>query len=158
MGRALQDRFDQQGRLIDDMLAIVEDDQYMPAAQMIDQCRQIRLRELGDAQGIGDGGRNELGIRQRREIDEAAPVREAALHFMGDGERHAGLPEAAASHDRREAVMREMADDVLDDRPASHQPRQRAEKYRRMRGEIRFACSRSISATKLYPRPGTLRM
>jgi hypothetical protein len=58
---------------------------------------------LPDAHGVGDGRRNEVGRRDRRQVHEGDAVGESGSHLLGDPQRQPGLARPARAGERNEA-------------------------------------------------------
>ena len=73
------------------MLAVVQHQQQLPAAQVSDDGVGERPRSRGDSQSSGDGGWKQGGVRQRRQVDEDDAIGERAGNVMGHGHGKPGL-------------------------------------------------------------------
>ena len=63
---------------------------------------QRPVAAVDHAEGAGDGGRDEGGVGQRREVDEDHAVGEVVRDIVGDGEGEAGLADAAGTGQRQQ--------------------------------------------------------
>ena len=80
------------------LLAVVEDDQELARAEGGGEGHgQGAVAGLADAEGLGDGGEDESGIADRREIDEDGSVGEGRGDVVGDGEGETGFADAVRS-------------------------------------------------------------
>ena len=78
------------------LLEVVEDDEQAEVAQVGFQCLDDRsVRILRETEGTGDGGGDETGIGDRREVDEERTGREVQPELLGDGHAQTSLAAAA---------------------------------------------------------------
>ena len=94
----------QGGRGIDDVLAVVEDDDHLAVADHVRE--ELRI---GHVEGCG-GGRSHCGrISHRRELDDVAAVAERGGHSPGDFQRETRLADTARTDERDESLLRREA-------------------------------------------------
>ncbi len=113
-GRAAEDGLGRERDGVDDVLAIVEDEENVRVRQHLDDLRHRIGRSDGNAQSRGDGARHEAGIVQRRQVDEGRrrPGRAAdPMHDRG-GERR--LADAARADHRHQPMTRQAPEQDLD--------------------------------------------
>ena len=85
VGAGLQERLGQCGDGSDQVLAVVQHQQQTTGAQVVGQRRRQRpARLLANAQDGGDRVRHQLGIGQRRQLDQPDAVRERVQHAQRD--------------------------------------------------------------------------
>src|SRR6476661_9732608 len=102
------DPFSQFRRRIDHVLAVVENEEDLPAAQ---ECHKAAVRIVSldhEAERRGDCGWNELGIRQRAQIDKGNGTTETAQQCVRHRNGHGGLAYAAWTDDAHETVRDEL--------------------------------------------------
>jgi len=85
---------------LDDVLAIVENDQHPLVAHKAGQNWNMRLRQRRKPKGAGQGAREKLRIGRRGEIHEPCSVVIPRGHLMSNRQRDACLPDAPAADDR----------------------------------------------------------
>ncbi len=99
-----EQRFDHRRDLGHDVLTVVEHEEQLAAAQICLQERHRALRPMLVARSHlevrGDLGRDELGARRRRKVDEPNAVVVAIHKFLRHGERDACLPAPTGTGDR----------------------------------------------------------
>ena len=93
---------------VDDVLAIVEDQQHPAGAQECGQCVRHRsvaglpaVQRQGIAYGLGQQG----FIADRGEVDEPHAVGKGAAKLLGGGDRQARLADSARAHHRHEPMV-----------------------------------------------------
>jgi hypothetical protein len=64
------------------------------------------ITRFAHADGLSDGGHNEIGVRDRRQADEAGTIQEILGKPVGDGEGQSGLAHAARSGQRKQPNVR----------------------------------------------------
>ena len=94
----------QLGARVDDVLAVVQQQEQAPLADRLDQGVQQRaVRVRRDAEHLGHGGGDEAGVLQRGEIGEPHAVAGTVRHPGRDLEREPGLARAARAGERHQA-------------------------------------------------------
>ena len=109
---------------VDHMLTIVEQDDEVAGPQRLDDAGERILDQRRCGQGGGDRGGHQVGVGDRGEVDET-DVLVSDRAAMGDGQRHAGLADAAGSDDRDQACGGELSLQQVDDAVAADQAGQR---------------------------------
>ena len=98
-----EQRGHQARRLLQDVLAVVQDDQQLTAGQRVQQSggRGGHI-PFGHTQGLRDGGRDQGRIGERGQLDQPGPVAEAGLGERRRPQRQPGLaaPTRAGQRDR----------------------------------------------------------
>ncbi len=98
---------------LDEVLAVVEQQEELLRAQVVDDPVDRRLSRLWlDAQGAADLGRHELGVTDRRELDQPGAVAVPVEAVSRGLEREAGLAGAAHADQRHEAAGGEQPREV----------------------------------------------
>ena len=93
---AAQQRIDQRGDRLQQVLAVVEHEQQPRGAHaLLEDLQHRRPRDFPDAQGVGDHGVHVPCVAHRGQIDEGDTIGEARLRFPGDLEREPGFAAAA---------------------------------------------------------------
>jgi hypothetical protein len=118
----------------DEPLHVVQNQQPALVRQRQDQAVERRtvggLRQLEPA---GDRQRHEVGIDERREVDEVDAGGEVAAQIFGDGERQAGLADPARTDQGHEAERR-LPQQIADGRDLPIASQQRRERDRQVQG------------------------
>ena len=79
-----------------DLLEVVEHQQQVAVAQGVDQAfDEGAVARLADAECLGDDRRDEVGVGQRRQVDEGDTVGEHAADLRGDAQRQPGFAHPA---------------------------------------------------------------
>jgi hypothetical protein len=86
---------------VEDVLVIVQNEQQMSLAYECLKAGDERfMTSFAHADGLRDGGRDEVGVRNRRQTDEAGAIQEILGQPVGDGEGQSGLAHATRSGQR----------------------------------------------------------
>lgn len=81
---------------VEDVLVIVQNEQEAPLAQeCLEPSDERFIARIAHAEDVGDGGRNQIGMGDRRETDEADAIRIILGKPSGDGKGESGLAYAA---------------------------------------------------------------
>ena len=112
---AAKDRVDEPGGRLDDVLAVVEYDERAPRLERVDDRLGHRpVSPFADVEYRRDRVRDEIIVRQRRELDEPdavlVPVEQIGAHLQ----REARLADAARADERDEPVLGEQLRDGED--------------------------------------------
>ena len=102
-GNRLEQRVGESRARVDQVLAVVEDDQQRVLAQVLAQALGDGLAGvLADTQHVTRGVGNQRWVANRREVDEPHTVGIAVQHVGGDLQRKPGLAEAAHAEERQQ--------------------------------------------------------
>ena len=105
-----------------DVLAVVQHDQQLPAGQRPHHARhRVRGVSFRDAQRLGDGRRNERGIGEGGQLDQPGAVLEAAAGQRRRPQRQPGLAAPSRAGQRHHAGRPQAVQDRGELRPASDQ-------------------------------------
>ena len=97
------------GGRLQDLLAIVQEDEHVHFVQPGNQCLQDGLPlRFTDIEGSGNSGHDMRGIRERSKIDKNYAIAEHLAHVAGDVEREVGLARAAHARHCDELDVRAM--------------------------------------------------
>src|SRR5215470_17617371 len=121
------------------MLAIVEHNQHVAAAQLRHQAWERVFRQDADPECGCKSCRYQLAVGEGREIDEAYAVWQPWAHPIGDGQCDRGLADTARARDGDETLLRESGrQGFYDFRPAEqpHHGQWRYRRRRRLRGSV----------------------
>jgi hypothetical protein len=92
---------------IDDVFVIVQDEQQAAFAQeCLEAGDEWLTPRFAQAEDLSDGSRDEIGMRNRREADEADAIREILGNSGGDGNGKPGLAHTAWSSQRKQPDFR----------------------------------------------------
>jgi hypothetical protein len=145
-GAAADDRLGQAGRGIDQMLAIVQDQQQPPAS---DRPRNGIRRDILafqlDAQRAGDGRGNQFGLCKRRKLDQQAVDLGAVTGRSRGLQRQRRLADPAGSHQADDTIGRQQIPQMDDRAGAPDQIERRGRYVGRGRGGGRHRFSRRIN-------------
>ena len=84
---------------IEDMLAVVEHEENLTWAQGGDDSGNVSS-VAPHTDGEGDGGKDEVGVTERGEVDEHHPIGEGRRHVPGDRQSEASLADPAGASQR----------------------------------------------------------
>ena len=123
------------GTVPPDVLAVVEREQHVAAAQGIAKCDvERRAGKLTDAERQGDMCLHEVGIRHRDQVDDCDAVDQVRRRASGGLEGKPRLPDPANAHERDKARSREEVANLVELSTATHESGQgRRQAGRRMR-------------------------
>jgi hypothetical protein len=113
-------------RGLDDVLARVEQDQRPPILQEADKAREGILRPAREANHGGERTRDELGVEDRREVEEDDAVWKAGGQLVRGREGDRRLPDPPRPGDRDEARLAYPAYDRVDEGGAADHAGQRS--------------------------------
>ena len=134
----VQQRLGQRGARIKDVLAGVQHEQHLPAAQRL---RDPGGGDVATAELEADRGRHRCGkqtrVGQRRQFHEPRPVGELRLQSMPCGERQPALADAAGAGQRDQPMRANEADDFAELLVAADQLAQRLRQVARGRDRAR---------------------
>ena len=136
-------------RSVDHVLAIIEDQQHLLAA---DRIRDESRRDLSSAQlqteRAGDRRGHKFGIRQRSKLDEPSIALECREYPAGHRRRQHGFPNPARSRQRHHTICRHQVAQMLHDGLSAHQSRCRNGHIGRKRMDALAARPRRIRARR----------
>ena len=113
--RRAQDGVRQFGRGLDQVLAVVEDDQHAPRLQV--RADRLQQRAVGlrlHAHHLCRLGDHVRVVAQRRQVEEPDAVRKLVHQFRGDLQRQPGLAEAAHAEQRQQARLVQIRLDLVE--------------------------------------------
>ena len=106
---------------VDDVFVIVQNEQQAPLAQ---ECLKPRdqwfIARIAHAENVSDGGRNQIGMSDRREADEADAIREILGKLGGNGKGQSGLAHATRSGQGQQPDLRLAREPQRAPRPPAH--------------------------------------
>ena len=104
------DRGDQVRRIVDDVLAVVEQQQHRPLADVGSDAIDGDVGGRAQADSAGRDVDDRCRIHHRRQVDPADPVPESAHHLEREFDRQSGLAAAAGADDADDAVASDQVD------------------------------------------------
>ena len=131
--RAAEDRRDRRGGGGEDVLAVVDHEQQLPAGERLgDGLDEGGVALRGDAEHRRDRRRHRVRVAHRRELDQPDAVGELARDLRPDLDREAGLADPADAGQRDQPVPAHELGDLADDLLA---PDHRAQLLREVAGD-----------------------
>ena len=109
--RSAENRRRQAGHRVDDVLAIVEQQEHPVVSEGGDQAGKRIFGADFQAEHGRNRARHQARVAERRQIDQPDAVFIAGDHALGDGEGDRGLADAAGPDDRHQALARKPRDE-----------------------------------------------
>ena len=109
--RSAENRRRQVGRSVNDMLAIVEQQQHPLVSKASDQAGKRILGAHFQAEHGRSRARHQAGVAERRQVDQPDAVFITCDHALGDGEGDSGLADTAGPDNCHQALVRKSRDE-----------------------------------------------
>jgi hypothetical protein len=119
---ALEERLGEQSSCVDEMLAIVQHNQHVAAAQQRHEAWERVFRQDADPECGCKSCRYQLAVGEGREIDEAYAVWQPRAHAVGDGQCDRGLADAPRARDCDQPLLRKSIRQRFHDFGSTEQP------------------------------------
>ena len=149
--RSAEKRRRQAGRRVNDVLAIVEQQQHPIVPEGGDQAGKRIFGADFQAEHGRNRARHQARVAERRQIDQPDAVLISADHALGDGEGDRGLADAAGPDDRHQALARKLRDERRHRFLAADHPRYRERQIVRRRRRDRSGTARPATAPPCVP-------